>query len=163
MANYNNFAQRTNWIAGSDKFEKVPMYLTTVNIPGINFSHPEVGGRNSTKINLGGDTISYNNLTFDMLVDEDMMIYKELMSIVYKNVDVNNGTFKDFYFDFWIELNNNKGNHIMKLEFFNCRLESISDIILDAQDSSTEFLLSVELQYDYFEIINNPTLELRPT
>lgn len=151
MSNYNNFAQRTNWIAGSDKFEKVPMYLTTVNIPGITFSHPEVGGRNSAKIHLSGDTISYNTLTFDMIVDEDLEIYRELMKVVNKNINVEEGTFRDFYFDFWIELNNNKGNHIMKLEFFNCRLESIADIILDSQDESTEFLLSVELSFDYYK------------
>lgn len=158
--NYNNLAQRTNWTAGSDQFKEIPFFLTVVNVPGITFSNPTIGGRNSARINLAADTVTFNPLTFDMLVDEDLVIYREIMAIIRKNIKVPDGTFEDFCFDFWIELNNNKGHNIMKLEFFNCRLTSISDIILDAQDESTEYLVSVEMSYDYFEMVENdrPTL-----
>lgn len=155
--NYNNFAQKTNWVASSPAFENVPFYLTSVNIPGMNFSNPEVGGRSSSRIKLNADTITFNSLSFDMMVDEDMLVYKEFMSIIRDNIQVPEGTFEDFNFEFWVELNNNKGNSIMKLEFHNCRLSSISDIILDTQDESTEFLLSVEVDYDYYEIVDTGT------
>lgn len=42
--NKRNYYQKTNWLGGSDKFEELPFYLTNVNIPGINFNLPEVGG-----------------------------------------------------------------------------------------------------------------------
>lgn len=166
--NYNNFAQRTNFIAGSNQFDNVPFFLTNLNIPGIVLSHPEAGGRSSTRMNLSSDTVFFNSLTFDMLIDEDFLIYQELMGIIRKNIDINNGTFKDFCFDFFIELNNNKGNKVLKLYFTNCRIASIGDVQLSTQDDGTEYSLSMEMVYDYYEIdqirrfdiigVNPPTL-----
>lgn len=151
--NYNNLAQKTNFTAGSDKFENLPFYLTNVNIPGINFSYPEVGGRGSAKLNLTGDTITYNPLSFEMLIDEDFNIYNEFMGAIKDNISVESSSFADNTFTFWVEINNNKGNKIMKFEFYNCRIESLGDIMLDTQDDITEHTLSVEIKYDYFSIV----------
>lgn len=151
--NYNNLAQSTNFIAGSDKFNNVPFFITGLNIPGININHPEIsGGRQGTLMNLSGDSISYNSLSFEMLIDEDFQIYQELMDIVRKNISPTNGTYGDFYFDFFIEINNSKGNKILKLEFSNCRIASIGDIQLSTQDEATEYSLSMEIVYDYYII-----------
>lgn len=158
--NYNNLAQRTNFIASSDKFKNLPFFLTSVNIPGITLAHPEIGGANSSRIKLSSDTVTFNSLSFEMLVDEDFLIYQELMGIIRDNVDVNSGTFKDLCFDFFIELHNNKGNKILKLDFFNCRIESIGDIVLDTQDEATHYLLSMELVYDYYEIEQRRVMQI---
>ena len=66
--NYHNFAQKTNFIGGSEKFDDMVFYMTSVNIPGITFNLPEVGGRYNTKAFLASDKITYNNLTFDVFV-----------------------------------------------------------------------------------------------
>jgi hypothetical protein len=153
--NYNNLAQKTNWIASSPVFKNVPFFLISLNIPGLSLSHPEVGGRDSLRMKLPSDTVTFNSLSFEMLVDEDFLIYQELMNIIRNNIDKDNGTFSDFYFNFFIELSNNKGNKILKLEFTNCRIESIGDIDLNAQDSATEYTLQMSIVYDYFEIENN--------
>ena len=150
--NYNNLAQKTNWIAGSSEFKNIPFFLTNLNIPGVVLNHPEIGGRDSARIKLAGDTAIYNSLTFDMLIDEDFVIYQEVMSIIKKNVGVETGTFGNFYFDFFIEISNSKGNKVLKLDFSNCRIENISDIDLSSQDSSTEYTMSMEIVYDYYEI-----------
>jgi len=55
--NYNNFAQKTNFIASSNAFEHLPFYLTSLNVPGVNLTHPEVGGRAATKMKVSSDTI----------------------------------------------------------------------------------------------------------
>ena len=152
--NYNNLAQKTNYTAGSDKLDLLPFYLTSVNVPGVSLSHAEVGGR-AGKFNITGDTITYNALSFEMLVDEDFEIYHEFMDKIMQNVDSEYGTFENVEFDFWIEVNNNKGNKVFKMEFYNCRLESIGDIQLDTQDDLTEYTMSVDLKYDYFKIIKS--------
>lgn len=153
--NINNLAQKTNYIAGSSEFESVPFYLTNVNIPGISLNHTEIGGRNSTKMRLSGDTISWNDLTIEMLIDEDFEIYLELMNVIEKNINAETGTFADFTFNFWIEISNSKGNKILKMDFNNCRINSISDITLDSQDDITEHTLTIEINYDYYKIENN--------
>jgi len=160
--NYNNFAQKTNWVAGSNKFENIQFYLTTLNIPGINFNHPDVGSRGSAKLNLTGDTLTYNNLSFEFLIDEDFNVYKEFMKKIKENISIENASFANIDFDFWVQLNNNKGNKILKFNFTNCRIESIGDINLDTTDDATEQTLSVEVKFDYYEIedINLPTIRV---
>jgi len=150
--NYNNLAQKTNYIAGSDKFKNVPFFLTAINIPGLVLNHTEIGGRASTRMNISSDTINWNALSFEMLIDEDFEIYKELLGIIKKNIQLKNGTFVDFFFDFWIELSNSKGNKILRIDFSNCRISSIGDITLDTQDEATEHTLSMDIVFDYFEI-----------
>ena len=129
--NYNNLAQKTNWKAGTDKFPLMPFYLTNISIPGMNFSLPETGSRFGSRINLPSDTIIFNSLSFDFLIDEDFEIYRTFYSYIINSINPEKGTFADISFDLWVELNNSKGNKIMKFEFYNCRIESIGDIELD--------------------------------
>lgn len=151
--NYNNLAQKTNFIAGSGEFENIPMFLTSVNIPGMSLNHPEVGGgRAGSRLNLNSDTVNWNMLSFELLIDEDFEIYKEIMRIVRKHINPTTGSFGNFSFDFFIEISNNKGNGVMRLEFENCRLMSVGDIALDTQDQATEHTMSMELVYDHYEI-----------
>lgn len=153
--NYNNLAQKTNYVAGSDKLDLLPFYLTTVNLPGINLSHPEVGGRSGSRLNLTGDTLTYNSLSFEMLIDEDFNLYHEFMDKVFANIDPEDGTFDNVEFDFWVEVNNSKGNKLFKIEFSNCRIESVGDVLLDTQDDITEYTMSVDVKYDYYKIIKS--------
>ena len=156
--NTNNLAQKTNFIAGSDKFEHLHFYLTSLNIPGMNFSHPEIGGRDSVKMKLPADIVTFNTLSFEMLIDEDYKIYREFLDTIRKHISIETGTFGTFTFDFWIELSNSKGHKVMKLNFSNCRIDSIGDITLNTQDESTEHTLPVEISFDYYEIEENPVL-----
>lgn len=158
--NYNNLAQKTNYVAGSVALELAPFYLTTVNIPGINFTHVDVGGK-AGRFSVTGDTLSYNILSFEMLIDEDFKIYHEFMDKAIKAINSETGTFASQEFDFWIQINNNKGNKLFKIEFYNCRLESIGDIQLDSQDEITEHNMNVDIKYDYFKIIKELPIPTR--
>lgn len=153
--NYNNLAQKTNFTAGSSVFKDVPFFITALNIPGFNLNHNPLGARGGTHVLSSGDTISWNQLSIDILLDEDLKIYSELMAIIKKNINVESGTFDDFIFDFWIEINNNKGNLVLKLNFTNCRIDSIGDIQLDTQDDSTEHLMNFSMVYDFYTIESN--------
>lgn len=158
--NYNNLSQKTNFTAGSSAFTNVPFFITALNIPGFNLGHNQLGARGGSRAISSADTITWNTLSLDLLIDEDLKIYSELMAIIRQNIDANTGNFDDFVFDFWIELNNNKGNKILKLEFKDCRIDSIGDIQLDAQDDITEHIMNFSMLYDYYTIESNtvPTL-----
>lgn len=153
--NYNNLAQKTNWIAGTDRFPLVPFYLTNISIPGINFSIPETGSRLGARLNLASDTITYNSLSFDFLIDEDFEIYKSFYRYIYESINPEKGTFADISFNLWVELNNSKSNKIMKFEFYNCRIESVGDIELDTTSPETESTMNLSLKYDYFKIVDD--------
>lgn len=156
--NYNNLAQKTNWTAGSDKFPLLPFYLTNVSIPGMNFSVPETGSRFGARINLASDTVTYNSLSFDFLIDEDFEIYKIFYSYIIQSINPEKGTFADKDFNLWLELNNSKGNKILKFEFYNCRIESIGDIELDTTSVETEGTMNLGIKFDYFKLIDSNTM-----
>ena len=151
--NIHNFAQRTNWTAGSDRFSLIPFYLTTINIPGMSFSLPETGSRYGAKLNLSSDSVSYNSLNFNFLIDEDFEIYKKFNEYLTECVDVEGLKFNNIPFMFWVELNDNKSHKILKFEFYNCRIENIGDIELDTTNPETEITMDLSLKFDYFKIV----------
>ena len=151
--NYHNLAQKTNWTAGSDKFPLLPFYLTNVSIPGMIFSIPETGARYGSRMNLASDTVTYNSLSFDFLIDEDFEIYKTFYGYILENINPEHGSFADKSFNLWLELNNSKSNKIMKFEFYNCRIESISDIELDTTSDETEIVMNLGIKFDYFKLL----------
>lgn len=158
--NYHNFSQKTNFIGGSDKFENMIFYMTTANIPGVTFTHPEIGGRFSSKVYLASDTMSHNNLSFEFLIDEDFLIYKDFMRWIKLSFKSTEGTFNDEPFTFWLQINNSKGNAVLNFEFYNCRIENIGDINLNVQEDTTEHTMSVDIKFDYFEIVEHTTMKL---
>jgi hypothetical protein len=145
--NKRNYAETTNYIAGSSKLELMPFYLQSTNIPGMNFTINEISGRGGALLKMSADTIQYNGLSLTVLLDEDFKIYEEFYDIITKSINPNTGTFSIQEFDFWIELNNNKGNNIMKFEFENCKIESLGDIMLDSTTNSTN-TFNIELVFD---------------
>lgn len=153
--NYHNYAQKTNFIGGSTKFKDIIFYMTSVNIPGISFTLPEVGGRYSTKMLLPSDKMQFNGLSFEFLIDEDLSLYSDFMNYIMSTMNPEDGTFKNEPFEFWLQINNNKGNKVIYFEFYGCRIENIGDINLNTQDSETEHTMTLELRYDYFKIIKD--------
>ena len=159
--NYNNLAERTNFIAGSSAFSHIPFFLTSVNLPEINIQHPEVtGGRFTHNIKLPGDTIRYGTLNFEMLMDEDLLIYDELYRLLEKNTNPETNTFGDFSFDFFVEMNDNLGHPSLVFHFDNCRISSIGSLQLDVSDESTNYKLNIDLVFDRFYPIRHRKFNL---
>ncbi|MCK5535520.1 MAG: hypothetical protein KAI79_01770 [Bacteroidales bacterium] len=153
--NYRNYSQKTNYTCGTEAFDLLPFYATAVNIPGVNFSLPEVGGRSGTKLSVSADNVSFNNLSLEILVDEDYKIYNEIMDIIFDHINVESGSFADFSFDFWCEVNDDMGKKVMKIEYYNCKIESVGDLSLDSSDDVPEQMFSLDIRFDYFKIIKN--------
>lgn len=150
--NLNNFAQPSNYTAGSGELKLTELYLTSVNIPGITMNHPELGGRSGVHLIQGGDTLVYNSLSFELHIDEDFKIYHEFMDKIMNTVNPESGSYAPVEFDFWVNINNSKGHSLFKLEFFSCRIESIGDIQLDTKSDETELVLPVEIKYMYYKV-----------
>ena len=148
--NTRNFAQPSNIFAGANNLEITPFYLQSINIPGISFSHPEIGGRWSTKIIMNADNITFGDLSFTVIVDEDFLVYDELMSVASSQLDRSTGEFTSKTFEFWIAVTNGKGEDVIKWTFENAKIESIGDLQYDYSSDETSFTLDVTLKFDNF-------------
>ena len=152
--NTRNYSQKTNIMAGSDTLEIFPFYLQNINIPGINFSHPEIGGRTGTKIIMNADNVQFGDLSFSVLVDQDFLLYDELMSIANNQLNYISGQLSPKTFEFWISVTDGKGDDVIKWTFNNVKIESIGDLQYDYSSDETSFLMDVSMKFDTFTYRN---------
>lgn len=154
MQNTTNFANKSNYKCGSNNLDLLPFYVQSINIPGINFNLPELGSRGGAKMSLSGDNLDFGNLSMEIIVDENYNVYTDILDIIFKLVDTSNAEFKDYSFDFWCQITDSLGKDILKIEYTNCRIESVGELGLDTLDD-TEITFSLDLKYDYYNIIRS--------
>lgn len=151
--NINNLAQKTNFIAGSNTLKIAPIFVTNISIPAMNLSHLEIGGRFGTKLHVSSDHATFNQISLECLIDEDFRILTEILKNIRKNYSPTNGTFTNNSFDFWLQLNNSKGNPILRFDFKNVRITSFGEVNLTTQDDTNSGTFSIDLMYDYYDLI----------
>lgn len=152
--NIHNLAQKTTWMLGSNKLELFQIYLQEFSLPGVSFNHPEVYSRPSSKVYLVADSITYNNLSTTILLDENYKVYFELMQKVLAQFNPETGAFSSQVFDLFVILQDQKGHDIFKVNFNNARISSIGDISLSTQGDEPYNTLTVDFVYDYYTIEN---------
>lgn len=152
FANANNIAQKTNFILGTSRLPKSIMMVQTVSIPGITANHVSgIGGRFGVQLHVGADSTEYSEVSFDVLLDEDLEIFREVLSLMQKQVQPGTGVFEDLDWEFWLQVNNNKGHPLFRIDFVHSRLASIGDISLDSMDDSQN-TMTLTITYDYYTL-----------
>lgn len=150
--NFSNLQNLTNFIQVSPQLEHIPFFLQRVNIPGLNSSPEQINTRGGNRFHVGQDTLEFNPLSIEMLIDEDLLIWLELQEFLRGKIR-KDGTFDVTPFDFIITINNNKGNKLFNIVYEDCRITSLSDIQLDTTSTQQHHTLSLELQYDRYDIV----------
>ena len=152
IVNANNIAQRTNFMLGTSKLPNSMLMVQTVSIPSISVNHVTgIGGRFGVQLKVGADNSEYSDVTFDVLLDEDLLVLREVLALMQKQVHPGDGVFEDTYWEFWLQVNNNKGHPLFRIDFIHSRLSSISDVSLDSMDDGHN-TMSLTITYDWYEI-----------
>ena len=157
--NSRNYSQPTNYQCGSETLNLVPFYATEITLPGVTTTIQEISGRQGALVNMSPATMTYNPLSITVVLDEDYKVWQDIMSNI--NINVQDGTFENKYFDFWITVNDDMGNTVMKIEYHSCTIESVGDLSLSSKDDMTEQTFTIDIKYDWFEIIHNEVPKLR--
>lgn len=150
--NYNNLAQTTNFRCGSNTLNLSEVFMQTASIPGISFSHFHAGGRSGANAKIQADSVEFNPLNVQLLMDDDFEVLKEISGFVSKVINPESGSFALVPMDFWIEANDLKGNFLFKVEFQNAHIDSIDDVQLTTMDDAVVNTLSMTISYDYYNI-----------
>ena len=76
-----NFTHNSNFFFQTNLFteEETSYAVQECNLPGMNFSHVQVG-KSSVFGNLEGDTITYNDLILSLIIDEKLVVWKEIIN-----------------------------------------------------------------------------------
>jgi hypothetical protein len=153
MSNTRNFTHNSNFFFGTNLFGEEATYNTqVVNLPGLSFSHINLS-RQSSLLNMQGDTITYNDLTVEIIVDEELKVWKDIVGSLLKMREGESGLGENLEKSAFLEIHDDNTKKILKLEFENCMIESIDDLSYNTNSDDEIITVSVTIKYDFYRII----------
>jgi len=152
MPNLRNFAHTSNFAFGTNLFGESTVYsVQECNLPGISFNHIEVAKR-AVFGNIQGDTLTYNNLYINIILDEDLKNWIEIVSSLQKMRDPTTTNGISISEDSWLEIHDDNSNRVLKLSFKNCILETIEDVAFSTTSEDEILTVGINIKYDYYTI-----------
>jgi hypothetical protein len=148
-----NYALDTSIYFGTTLFSEETLYnVQSVNLPGVDFSHPQIASRSGALITGQADNITFNDLQITLIIDEGFSIWKEVMVNAFKMVKVTQPMFNKNYHDAYVIITDSQGNDILKVWFRNAQITSIGDLPFASSNMNEHLTLDIGLKYDYMEI-----------
>lgn len=145
-----NYAQHSNFIAGCSQLFKYEFYVQEINLPGLNINVYDSYNQGMKHL-LTGDSITHTELNLTVMLDEDFLVYQAFKEWMEGCVNQTSGSFAERDFTFYCDIHNNKGNYLFTVMFYGCKMLSLSDVQMSAQDDTPSNSVSVSIDYDWFE------------
>lgn len=158
-----NFAHNTNYTVGISFLGDEIFNAQSVTMPGINFMNIELGGRGGSRALVGGDNISFDTITVDLLIDENLTVYKKIIRYIISKTNTEDSTFNSEEFETWVSIKNDFGIEVMKLDFFGCQLSGIDSFPLSSSSEDEEISVGLSFRFDRFTLSSDdiaPSLQI---
>ena len=149
----NNYNLNSNAVFITTLFgEEETLELQSLNIPGVNISYSKNPSRREV-LNpvVVFEGLEFNTLTLTFLADETLSNWARFMTLMLKNKDAD---FFNTHHDGVISIRTNNGHPAITIKYMNIVITSISDLDYSSADSNTEITFNIDIQYDYFEIVD---------
>ena len=146
---------RQNYRFIANEFDKLNIWIVSVNLPGVDLPEVKVPGRMGT-FSAPGDRMTFSPLTMEYNVDEGIGTYLEIFNWMHGTVnpaDLDGDLTKTTTANLFI--NSNKNNILTIIRFFDLHPTQLSDLQLDNRDTAV-FVGNVTFSYSYFEIAQEP-------
>jgi len=158
MSGYNSLFKTCNYklILSNPLHKDLEFFITETSIPAItvgtiNAQYASMTGK------IPGDSLTYDNLTTTILVDEDMKVMDDIFSTLRMthNPESNELKVDPIIFDATLIINTNKNNPIRKLIFKNMWLETFSEVNLSSTSTDDNNIqITAGWCYDYYVFDN---------
>ncbi len=128
-----------------DKEDIYKFFIKSVTLPEIQFGVTNIY-KNGKMIYLKGNSIDEGSITMNLLLDEELRVYTDLLDLNYKyyrenkNVDV-----------LQVFVYNNQNQPKLRFDFYDIFFSNISSPILDIDSKETENLIPIIINYKRFE------------
>lgn len=154
IANSKNFSHNSNVLFGTTMFGRdFNAMVQRVSLPGINYPHIELS-KTAVKFHTPADTPDYNPLTLDLLLDDNFVIWSEILHVLQTQTKVADGDQVMMGFESFITIFNEKDIPIIKVDFHHCFLESVSDLEYDTTSDDNTLTVSLSIAYAFYKINN---------
>lgn len=158
-----NFLKPVNFHVRIDRkrFKNLEFYANVVNHPGINVTTPTLPVPRLGNLSVPGDTLTVDELSIDVLIDEDMQSYIEMFNWLNTTVQTNYkqklGNLDDNYIpesDITISILTSHNNISKKVKYIDCVPTSVGSFTLQSNVTDAQPLIfPVTFRTSYFEII----------
>lgn len=150
-----NFADVSRFLVGSDDLCVAPFFIKTFNIPGIQMQHLTMGNRSGTKLHLGADTMEFDPLELEIMLDANFEVYFEFLRLAQTSVDFDRGTFAQPEFSLWVAIMNTSNEVLFRFDFVGCRINSLGSLAMDPE-AEPGTSINVSIVYDYYRWQRTP-------
>lgn len=123
-----------------------------VSVPAANFASPRAN------IPMAGDTITFSDLTLNVLVNEDMDSYKELYYWLIRHVNEKENMERTedkipTSSDMIVSILSSKNNVLAKIKYKNAIITDVSGISFESSSQESQLSFTASFRYSEFEII----------
>lgn len=170
LTNNFNYLQPTSFKLVIDRknFPNLEFFCQQVSHPGLLIPSAEVPIRRMQSIPFPGESLTINELSTDILLDENMESYTEMYNWVLRNQQTNldnhtamqRGSKPPTYADITLSILSSHNNQTLQVRYIDAVPTSLSDIIFQSTASGTEFItFTATFRFSYFELktINQTT------
>ena len=164
-----NYLQPTSFKLVLDRknYPNLEFFCQTITHPGMLLTAVEVPYKKIQGIPFAGDTLTFNELSANIILDEDMQGYTEMYNWIRRLLDTNqtnpldrNSSTPPHYADITLHILSSHNNTTKQIQYIDCVPTSLGDISFESTSSGDTFItFNASFRFMYFELksIDNTT------
>lgn len=152
-----NYLQPSNFkiTIERQKYGNLQFFAQSVVHPGIAVSSAQVPFSRIQTVSVPGDTLNFDELQIDLIIDEDMNSYTEIFNWIKSLTDSRSNPTENFIEqDIQVSILSSSNNVIKTIKYLNAVPTSIGSITFTASLSDTDVItMPVSFRIDEFEVV----------
>ena len=157
-----NYLQPTGFkiVIDRTRYPNLEYFAQTVSHPGATLSPLELPTRRVTSVPIAGDKITFSEVSFDLLLDENLTSYTELFNWMLRILNdgqvsaLERGTKEPTYADITLHVLSSHNNTIKKIRYKDCIPTELGAIEFQSTAGTTTYLtFNASFRFSQFEII----------
>ena len=155
-----NYLQPTSFKLVIDRrnYPNLEFFCQNVTHPGMIMSSVEVPFRKVAGVPFPGDTLTFNELSTNIILDENMQGYDEMFAWMRRLLDTNMGNVTtqavSSYADITLSILSSHNNTTKQVRYIDCIPTSLGDINFTSTSGGTEFItFNASFRFNYFELV----------
>jgi hypothetical protein len=158
-----NYLQPTSYklVIDRDNYPNLEYFAQTITHPGMILNPSEVPFRKIAGVPIIGGSLTFNELSATIILDEDMTAYDEMYAWIRRVVDnqpvgalERNSGKPPTYSDITLSIVSSHNNQTKQVKYLECCPTALGDINFESTATGTEFItFSVSFRFTYFEFV----------
>lgn len=142
------------------RYPNLEYFAQEVEHPGASLPPVELPVRRITSVPLAGDKMTFTEVSFTLLVDEDMKGYQEMFDWMVRITNegqksgLNRGQDKPTYADITLSILSSHNNTVRKIRYLDCVPVNLGGIQFRATAGDSQYLtFQAQFRFSQFEIL----------